>query len=138
MDLEIQTKKIMRKAILSYSKEQNAEAKDTQIRIYSQEGEPKYEILKDFKDNDPVTELTLKQLMLVPKADFTGKGLQAMLIEPHIKNILIKLSRWEKLELDNTSVVIATNDNEGTDLRLILCKNKKPMKLVSFEKLFKD
>ena len=96
MDTQIETKKIMRKAIQSYAEQLNEEVTNTQIKIYTdcEKATPKYKILNSFKDENSL-EITIKQLMLVPKVDFTGKGLKAeMFVEPTIKNILIAGGFW--------------------------------------------
>jgi len=135
MDIEIETKKIMRDAIVKFSESMECDTKETQIRIYSEDSKPKYKILRKYADTVPATELTLKELMLTPKIDMTGKGIKAMLIEPQIKNILVKLSKFEKWNVDDTSVVVVSMDNEGYDLKLVVCRNEKPIKKISFEKL---
>jgi len=136
MDAVIQTKKIMRKAIMQYSKELKREPRDTQIKIFtdSEESTPRYEVLRGFKEKQ--MELTLKQLMLVPKVDFTGKGMKAELfVEPAIKNILKRLSNEEEKDISELSVIVAVNDNDCEDLRLILAYEDKPLRLISLEKI---
>jgi hypothetical protein len=135
---ELETKKIMRNAILKYAETYKNEVKNTQIRIYTSDNEcnPKYNILNEFKDLEN-NEITLKQLMLVPKVDFTGKGLKASLfVEPKIKSILKGLSKSEDKDPKIVSVIVATNDNQCIDLRLILCIENKPLKLISFKEIF--
>jgi hypothetical protein len=137
MDAEIETKKIMRNAILSYAEKGMASVKNTQIKIFTEDEEcnPKYRILNSFKDIN--NEISLKQLMLVPKVDFTGKGMKANLfVEPQIKNILKRLSKEQQKESEKVSVIVATNDDECNDLRLILCIEEKPLKLIGFKEIF--
>ena len=140
MDAELETKKIMRNAIIHYAGERETEVKEMNIKIYTEDTEcnPKYKILSNFKDFES-NEITLKQLMLVPKIDFTGKGIQAELfVQPKIKGILNRLSKEQKSESTDVSVIIATNDNECKDLRLILCIKNKPLKLLGFGEIFGD
>ena len=140
MDAEIETKKIMRNAIIHYAGEKEKEVKELNIKIYTEDAEcnPKYKLLSNFKD-EGFDEITLKQLMLVPKVDFTGKGLKAdLFVQPKIKGILNRLSKEQKIDSEKVSVIIATNDNECNDLRLILCINEKPLKLLSFGEIFGD
>jgi len=130
----------MRNAIIHYAGERETEVKEMNIKIYTEDTEcnPKYKILSNFKDVES-NEITLKQLMLVPKIDFTGKGIQAELfVQPKIKGILNRLSKEQKSESTDVSVIIATNDNECKDLRLILCIKNKPLKLLGFGEIFGD
>ena len=134
MDTQIETKKIMRKAIQSYAEQLNEEVTNTQIKIYTdcEKATPKYKILNSFKEENSL-EISLKQLMLVPKIDFTGKGLKAELfVEPTIKNILKRLSKEEDKEVKKVSVFVATNDIKCEDLKLILCLDNKPFKRLKF------
>ena len=77
MDTTIETKKIMRKAIQSYAEKRNDEVTNTQIKIYTdcENATPKYKILNSFAEENAQI-ITLKELMLVPKLDFTGKGIR--------------------------------------------------------------
>ena len=79
MDKEIETKKIMRKAIKSYAVKRESEVTNTQIKIYteSEKANPQYKILNSFNE-DYSEEITLKQLMLVPeKLDLLQRGTMA-------------------------------------------------------------
>lgn len=136
MNAVSETRKIMRKAISHYSNEQNAEPKLTQIKIYSNDLEeaPRYSVLKEWEETG--RELTLKELMLVPKMDFTGKGMKAdMFVEPQIKNILKRLSKEYKHDIKEVAIIVAVNDNGCEDLKLILTLGGKPTKLIDLEKL---
>lgn len=134
MDSTIETKKIMRNAIKSFAEKRNDEVTNTQIKIYTdnQKAIPKYKVLNSFKEDGSI-EITLKELMLVPKVDWTGKGLKAdMFVEPTIKNILKRLSKQEQKEVESISVFVATNDISCDDLKLILCVDNKPYKRLKF------
>ena len=134
MDTTIETKKIMRKAIQSYAEKRNDEVTNTQIKIYTdcENATPKYKILNSFKEENAQI-ITLKELMLVPKLDFTGKGIKAdMFVEPTIKNILKRLSKEQEKEVEKISIFVATNDARCEDLKLILCVDNKPLKRIKF------
>ena len=137
MDTQIETKKIMRNAIKSYAEQRNDEITNTQIKIYtdSEKATPKYKVLNSFKEDNSI-EITLKELMLVPKVDWTGKGLKAdMFVEPTIKNILKRLSKQEQKKVESISVFVATNDINCEDLKLILCVDNKPLKRLKFSEI---
>lgn len=132
MDAEIQTKKIMRNAIITYAKKEGKEVTETQIKIFTtdEEGNPKYSILNNFVD---VKEITLKELMLVPKVDFLGKGMMAdALVQPMIKNIVKRLGGEYGKEVKSISVIVATSDHQCEELKLIMCVDNQPFKRLRF------
>lgn len=135
MDKEIETKKIMRKAIKSYAVKRESEVTNTQIKIYteSEKANPQYKILNSFNE-DYSEEITLKQLMLVPeKLDLLQRGTMAkMFVEPTIKNILKRLGKEYKKDVRQVSVFIATSDTDCENLKLILCIDGKPFKRLKF------
>tara|TARA_R110000851_G_scaffold318082_2_gene481768 strand:- start:951 stop:1370 length:420 start_codon:yes stop_codon:yes gene_type:complete len=135
MDSINETKKIMRKAIKSYAKKRNEEVVNTQIKIYTdcEKATPMYKILTSF--NEEVSEeISLKQLMLLPKVDFTGQGLKAdIFVTPTIKNILKRLGSEYKKEVTKMSIYVATSDVSCEDLKLILCIDNKPYKRLKFK-----
>ncbi len=138
MDAELETKKIMRNAILHFSKERNEDVLKTQIRIFTEneECDGSYQILTNFNFGE-AHDLNLKQLMLVPKIDFRGKGMLAdLFVEPKIKSILKNLTKQYNEDSKNVSVIVGTNDVNCDELKLILTINQKPIKLIPFGDIF--
>lgn len=132
MDAEIQTKKIMRNAMMTYARKEGNHVTETQIKIFTtdEEGSPRYAILNNFVD---VREITLKELMLVPKVDFLGKGMMAdALVQPMIKNIIKRLGGEYGKEVKSVSVIVATSDQECNELKLIMCVDNQPFKRLRF------
>ena len=133
MDAILETKKIMRNAIKTYAEKRQSEITNTQIKIYteSEKATPKYKILNSFND-DFSEEITLKQLMLIPSLDWTGKSMKLLVVEPAIKNILKRLSKEQNKNVQSISVFVATNDITAEQLKLILCIDDKPLKRLRF------
>lgn len=133
MDAILETKKIMRNAIKTYAEKRQSEITNTQIKIYteSEKATPKYKILNSFND-DFSEEITLKQLMLIPSLDWTGKSMKLLVVEPAIKNILKRLSKEQNKDVQSISVFVATNDITAEQLKLILCIDDKPLKRLRF------
>ena len=133
MDAILETKKIMRNAIKTYAEKRQSEITNTQIKIYteSEKATPKYKILNSFND-DFSEEITLKQLMLIPSLDWTGKSMKLLVVEPAIKNILKRLSKEQNKDVKSISVFVATNDITAEQLKLILCIDDKPLKRLRF------
>ena len=133
MDAILETKKIMRNAIKTYAEKRQSEITNTQIKIYteSEKATPKYKILNSFND-DFSEEITLKELMLIPSLDWTGKSMKLLVVEPAIKNILKRLSKEQNKNVQSISVFVATNDITAEQLKLILCIDDKPLKRLRF------
>ena len=105
MDKEIETKKIMRKAIKSYAVKRESEVTNTQIKIYTES----------------------------EKLDLLQRGTMAkMFVEPTIKNILKRLGKEYEKDVRQVSVFIATSDTDCENLKLILCIDDKPFKRLKF------
>lgn len=134
METKNETKKIMRNAIKSYAEKRGEQVINTQIKIYTncEKATPSYKILTAFSD-ECSEEITLKELMLVPKVDWTGKSVKAELfVAPTIKNILKRLGKEHEKEVTKVSVYIATSDINCDDLKLILCIDNEPFKRLKF------
>lgn len=134
----VETKKIMRNAIMSYAEKRNDVVTKTQIKIYteSNDADPKFNMLQSFK---PYEEITLNELMLVPKFDMLLKGFKAnTFVKPAIKNILLRLAKENNLNVTSISVVVATDDMECEKLKLMMCINNQPYKRIKFKDIIED
>ena len=134
----IETKKIMREAIKTYAKKRNDVVTNTQIKIYteSDDADPKFNMLQSFK---PFEDITLKELMLVPKFDINLKGFKAnTFVRPAIKNILLRLAKENNRNVTSVSVIVATNDMECEKLKLMMCIDNQPYKRIKFNDILED
>jgi hypothetical protein len=132
MQLETQTKKIMKNAIVRYAKEEEIETKRIQLLIYTDNPdlEPKYKVLKDNKEFKKVS---FNDILNV-KLDFLGREILAT---PFITNTIKRLMRESNCEFKEVNVLVYLTD-VAEDVNLFFFVGTKANKSLSFDYLFNE
>lgn len=137
MDVELETKKIMRKAIKYYAGLNQKNVTKTQIKIFcDEELNSKYGVLHDF-DVENYTEVTIKALILSGnKFDVTGKSmLFPPIVNAQVKNIIKRLGKQYNQPTNDISLLVASADEDCEKLVLMMVLKNKPFKTLEFEKI---
>jgi len=132
MQLETQTKKIMKNAIVRYAKEEEIETKRIQLLIYTDNPdlEPKYKVLKDNKE---LKKVSFNEILNV-KLDFLGREILAT---PFITNTIKRLMRESNCEFKEVNVLVYLTD-VAEDVNLFFFVGTKANKSLSFDYLFNE
>tara|TARA_R110001599_G_scaffold171331_4_gene361964 strand:+ start:15314 stop:15715 length:402 start_codon:yes stop_codon:yes gene_type:complete len=132
MQLETQTKKIMKNAIVRYAKEEEIETKRIQLLIYTDNPdlEPKYKVLKDNKEFKKVS---FNDILNV-KLDFLGREILAT---PFITNTIKRLMRESNCEFKEVNVLVYLTD-VAEDVNLFFFVGTKANKSLGFDYLFNE
>lgn len=134
MSIQKQTKNLMRNAIKHLALENEVEARESQVLIFTDnpDCEPKYKVCKRF---NPIREITFNELLNV-RIDFLGRE---MLATPFITNYIKKLIRdngCKNYEEVDVLVYSLSNECKDADIKMHLFINKKPTKELTFDDLF--
>lgn len=131
MDLQQQTKNILRDAIVRYSKENEVSVKETQLIIttYTPECTPVYKVLKNYK---PIKEVSFNEILDV-KIDFLGREIIAT---PFITSAIRKLIKESDCKYNEVNVLIYPNDEKGDDLKVYFFIGNQPKKELTMNYLF--
>lgn len=135
MDAEIETKKIMKKAISYYSSLNNKKSTQTQIKIFCDEDlNPKYGVLHDFKV-DEYEDVSLGDLILAGKRfDAIGRNIiYPNFINPVVKNLIKRLGKEYNRSTNGISLMVASKDDNCDELVFMVLLDDKPFKRVNFE-----
>jgi hypothetical protein len=127
-----ETKRVMKKALLRFSKENGISPIDNQLLICGGEGGmPFYKYMKKYK---PLKNLTFNEILGVI---FDFKSREA-LATPFMQNAILRLSEEKDINPQDIQIMIFTDTDECKNVSLYAYSNGKKIKPVSFEWLFKE
>ena len=132
MQLERQTKKILKNAIVRYANDNKIETKRIQLLIYTDNPdlEPKYKVLEDNKEFKKVS---FNDILNV-KLDFLGREILAT---PFITNTIKRLMRESNCEFKEVNVLVYLTD-VAEDVNLFFFVGTKANKSLGFDYLFNE
>ena len=127
-----ETKRVMKKALLRFSKENGIAPTDNQLLICGGEGgTPFYKYMKNYK---PVNQLTFNDILGVT---FDFKSREA-LATPFMQNAILRLSEEKEIKPQDIQIMIFTETDECKSVSLYAYNNGKKIQPVSFEWLFQE
>ena len=127
-----ETKSVMKRALLRFSKNNGISAPDNQLLICGgEEGLPSYKYMRNYK---PENDLTFNEILGVT---FDFKSREA-LATPFMQNAIMRLSEEKSISPTDIQIMIFTNSEKCKDINLFAYSNGKKIQPVSFEWLFKE
>jgi hypothetical protein len=127
-----ETKSVMKKALLRFSKEKGIAPTDNQLLICGgPEGMPSYKYMVNFKPENP---LTFNEILGVT-FDFKSRE---VLATPFMQNAIMRLSTEKQLSPEDIQIMIFTSTDKCKDVNLFAYNNGKKIQPVTFEWLFSE
>jgi len=127
-----ETKSVMKKALLRFSKERGISPKDNQLLICGgPEGVPHYKYMRGYT---PENELTFNEILGVT---FDFKSREA-LATPFMQNAIMRLSNEKNISPEDIQIMIFTSSEKCKDVNLFAYTNGKKIQPVTFEWLFSE
>ena len=127
-----ETKSVMKKALLRFSKNNGISATDNQLLICGgEEGVPSYKYMRNYK---PENTLSFNEILGVT---FDFKSREA-LATPFMQNAIMRLSEEKSISPTDIQIMIFTKSEKCRDINLFAYTNGKKIQPVTFEWLFKE
>ena len=125
-----ETKSVMKRALLRFSKNNGISAKDNQLLICGgEEGLPSYRYMRNYK---PENTLTFNEILGV-KFDFKQRE---FLTAPFLQKAITRLAEEKEVDVNEMSSIIITKDSEADKVYMLAYHNDEFFKQVSFNWLF--
>lgn len=127
-----ETKSVMKRALLRFSKSNGISAAENQVLICGgEEGLPSYKYMRNYKAENI---LTFNDILGVT---FDFKSREA-LATPFMQNAIMRLSEEKNIAPTDIQIMIFTSSEKCTDINLFAYNNGKKIKPVTFEWLFRE
>mgnify|MGYP003627582515 FL=1 len=127
-----ETKSVMKRALLRFSKKNGISAAENQVLICGgEEGLPSYKYMRNYKAENI---LTFNDILGVT---FDFKSREA-LATPFMQNAIMRLSEEKNIAPTDIQIMIFTSSEKCKDINLFAYNNGKKIKPVTFEWLFRE